>query len=151
MGRRDPFSDPVINFDRYKFSDKARGYLKDYLWGPKAVGYDARLSQAYDINAMARGFTPDQVRMALWAKRRANYLTRAAPKKQVDKKPAQKPAVKGGLGSQKKKTAPAKELKKIVSKKPVKPPKEIRRQTVFQPRGTRKQVRNPFTGNRPTL
>lgn len=150
MGGRDPFSDPVINFDRYRFNDKARGYLKDYLWGPKSVGYNARLSQAHDINAMAKGFTPSQVYRALWAKKRMNYLAKAAPKKQ-DKKPAQKPAVKGGLGSQKKKAAPAKELKKIVSKKPVKPPKEIRRQTVFQPRGTRKRARNPFTGDRPTL
>ena len=151
MGRKDPFSDPVINFDRYRFNDKARGYLKDYLWGPKSVGYNARLSQAYDINALAKGRTSDQVHRALWAKKRMNYLAKAAPKKQEDKKPAQKPAVKGGLGSQKKKDAPVKDLKKIMAKESVKPPKEIKRQTVFQPRGTRKQVRNPFTGNRPTL
>ena len=81
---------------------------------------------------------------------RLNFLKKPqAPK--VDPTP-NKPAVKGGLGGQKKDDPPVEELKKIMAKESVnEAPKGIKRQTVFQPRGTRKQIRNPFTGNRPTL
>tara|TARA_Y100000361_G_scaffold56061_1_gene48915 strand:- start:1362 stop:1808 length:447 start_codon:yes stop_codon:yes gene_type:complete len=148
MGRKDPDADPTIDFDRYKFSDKSRGHLKDYLWGSKGVGFNMRNSLSRTFNGYVEKKPNMHGILSQWS--RLNYLQKPqAPK--VDPTPI-KPAVKGGLGSQKKDDPPVDELKKIMAKESVnEAPREIKRQTVFQPRGARKQIRNPFTGNRPTL
>ena len=159
MTNSNPYTGPDIVFAFYKINHKARDLLKDYQWGSRAKTFQPRNGFAKYFNAWTNNSRNDDEsnrnRRDTYA--RAKYIklkdSADSPKKGVpSKKVTSKPAVKGGLGSSKKEDPPVKELKKIMAKESVKEaPKEINRQTVFQPRGKRKQIRNPFTGNRPTL
>lgn len=149
MARYNPDTTDEIDFNHYRFNDKSRPFLKNYKWGTRAKTGNLRRNLARQYNSYTRSYSDDKVKGVNFQWARIGYLNKVQPS--VKKKDS-KPVVKGGLGSSKKKDPPVEELKQIMAKESVKEvPKEIKRQTVFQPRGKRKQIRNPFTGNRPTL
>lgn len=157
MAKSNPYTGPDIDFAFYKMNHHVKDLLKDYQWGSTAKTFRPRNGFARQFNSWTtrNNDESNKARRDTYVRTKYIKLKSSADSQKKDvpsKKVVSKPAVKGGLGSSKKEDPPVKELKKIMAKESVKEaPKEIKPQTVFQPRGKRKQIRNPFTGNRPTL